>query len=318
MRALRLADIVDIDTYERIRSSYRARILDHKKLRRVSVGPRVSLVFEDRETLRYQILEMTRIERTTDPAKVQTEIDVYNDLIPGENELSATLFIEIPELDQVRSELDRLIGIDEHVALVIDSGAKNERQIPGRFDPHQLEEDRISAVHYLRFSLCAEEVERFEAGARASLRIDHPHYRHEAELCGETRASLLRDLRDATPELLDSSELSDVQAPAASPAAASPNVQVRKLSPLGSRTRVVVETKDRAATFLGADPALVSELMRVAQQIARELQSRAGGARIRMDAPVDGNGALRIEISAPAESFEAEPVERGQREPRGE
>ena len=111
-----------------------------------------------------------------------------------------------------------------------------------------------------------------------------------------------------------STELPRVQAPAVP----SPNVQVRKLSPLGSRTRVVVETKDRAATFLGADPALVSELMRVAQQIAHELQSRAGGGRIRMDAPVDAKGALRIELSAPAENSEAEPSERRRREPRGE
>jgi hypothetical protein len=315
MKALRLADVVDIDTYERIRAGYRGRILDHKDARRVAIGPRVSLAFEDRETLRYQILEMTRIERTIDPAKVQTEIDVYNGLIPGENELSATLFIEIPELDQIRAELDRLIGIDEHVALVLDSGQEDERPVPGHFDPSQLEEDRISAVHYLRFSLCPEAVERFEAGARVSLRIAHPHYRHEVELRPETRTSLLRDLRDATPELLNTSALPRADA-SAFPAVESSRLQVRKLPPLGTRSRVVVETKDRSATLLGAAPALLAELMRTAQQIARDLQSRAGGGRVRMDVPVDAPGALRIEVSAPDENIEAEPV--GQREPQGE
>ena len=100
------------------------------------------------------------------------------------------------------------------------------------------------------------------------------------------------------------------------PPVESSNLQVRKLPPLGARSRVVVETKDRSATLLGAAPALLAELMRAAQQIARDLQSRAGGGRVRMDVPVDSPGALRIELSAPDENLEAEPV--GQREPQGE
>ena len=342
MKALRLADIIDIDSYERIRPDYRPRILEHKRVRRVPVGPLVSVVFEDRETLRYQILEMTRVERTTDPAKVQIEIDVYNDLVPGENELSATLFIEIPELDQIRTELDRLIGIDSSVAVIVDAGSENETQAPGRFDERQLEEDRISAVHYLRFSLNAEQVERFEAGARVSLRISHPRYQHEAELCSATRASLLRDLRDATPVLLDPEEMKCSPAAAGTALVETPSVQARKLLPVGSRSRVVVETKDRAASLIGADPELISELVRVAQQVARELHARTGSCRIRMDAAADAKGALRIEVSSPSApnaearepsaetepsagmepsaetepSAEAEPSEGGRREPQ--
>jgi hypothetical protein len=314
MRGLCLADVVDIDTYEHIRPGYRARILDHKQPRRVSVGPCVSLVFEDRETLRYQILEMIRVERTTDPEKVQTEIDVYNDLMPGENELSATLFIEIPELDRIRSELDRLIGIDEAVSLVFDPGAENESCVPGRFDPSQLEADRISAVHYLRFSLRAHEVERFESGGRVGLRIDHPNYRHAVELDPATRASLLCDLRDATPELLDAAALPRAR----SRAATEPNegVRVRTLPALGSRTRMVVEARDPAATLATADPGLLSELMRTAREVARDLHARTGRCRIRMETRADAPGGLRIELSAPLQETEKAPSRPGRRDPK--
>jgi hypothetical protein len=135
------------------------------------------------------------VERIDDPGAVQRELDVYNELMPGEGELSATLFIEIPELSRIKEELDRLVGIDEHVSLVL-----GDEAVPARFDPKQREADRISAVQYIRFALGPEQRARFaDPAVPARLRIDHPAYRHEAPLPPAVRASLAADLRGDCP-----------------------------------------------------------------------------------------------------------------------
>ena len=107
---------MDLDRYEAVRPELRAAIIEHKRERRVPVGDRVTLVFEDRETLRWQVLEMARVEQIRDRDALQRELDVYNELVPGEDELSATLFVEIPDLERIRPELDRLIGQLEAVS----------------------------------------------------------------------------------------------------------------------------------------------------------------------------------------------------------
>ena len=152
MRPLRRDEIVDRERYEALRSDYREAVIAHKRRRRMAVGDRVTLVFEDRETLRFQVQEMLWVERISEPEKIQRELDVYNELMPADRELSATLFIEITDPGAVRPELDRLVGIDEHVALVLSEGKATET-IPAHFDPEQFEQDRISAVQYLRFPL---------------------------------------------------------------------------------------------------------------------------------------------------------------------
>ena len=113
MKPLSASDIAGLAEYEALRPAYREAVIAHKRPRRVPVGDKVTLVFEDRETLRFQIQEMLRIERTSRHQDVQHELDTYNELLPGERQLSATLFVEITDRDQIRSELDRLIGIDE-------------------------------------------------------------------------------------------------------------------------------------------------------------------------------------------------------------
>lgn len=202
MKPLELADLLDAESYERARPGYREAIIALKRRRRVAVGDRVSLVFESRETLRFQVQEMLRVERIRDPARIQRELDVYNELMPGPGELSATLFIEITERAQVRPELDRLVGIHEHVSLLL-GGPTEPLGIPGLFDPRQMEEDRISAVQYVRFHLDPEHVEALaRPDLPARIRIDHPNYQAEAELAGETRAELLDDLRGTESSLL--------------------------------------------------------------------------------------------------------------------
>ena len=307
MKPLRLDDILDIDAYERIRDAYRARVIEHKKARRVAVGPQVGLTFEDRETVRYQIQEMTRVERIRDPAKVQVEVDVYNDLVPAENELSATLFIEIPELGEIQPALDRLIGIDEHVSLELPREVREQgsERIQARFDARQMEEDRISAVHYVRFALSPAQSERWRAGSEVVLRIDHPHYAHETILEPPTRASLARDLAGETPVLLDP-DLRERARPAPSETLLETGrVRVRRVSAAGSPERIVVEPSGPRVSLAAAEPELLAELIQVVQAQANAMQARAGSARVRLDLQAGEPGRLAFEISALSASTSA-------------
>jgi hypothetical protein len=285
---LTLDDILELDRYELVREEYRARVLAHKRERRVAVGDKVTLLFEDRETVRYQIQEMARVERIRDPRKLEHEIEVYGELIPAPGELSATLFIEIGELTQVKPELDSLVGIDESVSIAI--GEEEEDSIRGRFDERQLEEDRISAVHYVRFPLSAAQRERFASGECVRIRIDHPNYRAEAKIGATTRASLLRDLCGETPLLLD---------PHAPPAGPERDVlletgRVRAYRPRRpiATEHVIVEACGTSASLLDADPELLAELMAVVQRFAREMTARTGGCRVATRASGEAGGGL--------------------------
>jgi hypothetical protein len=294
VETLCLDDILDIDAYERVRPQYRARILAHKKSRRVSVGPQVSLVFEDRETLRYQIQEMTRVEHTTDPEKVQIEVDVYNELIPGANELSATLFIEIPDLDEIQPALERLIGIDEHVSIVVGGG----ETIYARFDDRQMEQDRISAVHYIRFTLTDLQAAAFLNGESPRLRIDHPNYDHETSLDDATRASLAADLSGAGPSLLDTERAGSLSDALPDILLETQRVRARRLPAGDARERIVVEPLLAGVALSDAEPLLLAELFAVTQRLARDVQARAGKARVQLDLQTGDADQLRFEITA--------------------
>jgi hypothetical protein len=277
VRGIALDDILELERYELVRDEYRTRVLAHKRDRRVAVGEKVTMLFENRETVRYQIQEMVRVERIRDPEKIRDEIDAYSELIPRADELSATLFIEITELSEIKPELDRLVGIDGCVSIAIGEGDA-EDCVRGRFDERQLEEDRISAVHYVRFPFDADQRERFASAELVRVRIDHPNYRAEAEIGPATRASLLRDLRDETPELLD---------PAAAPAAPTRELLLeagrvrayRLARPLAAE-HVIVEPVEASSSFLSADPELLAESIAMVQRFAREITARAGGCRV--------------------------------------
>ncbi|MEZ4333710.1 MAG: DUF3501 family protein [Myxococcota bacterium] len=190
MRKLEPSEILDLTAYERIRPRFLEQIIEHKRPRRVQVGDALCFVFEDRRTVHFQIQEMTRAERTVDPKAIAEEVAVYNELVPEDDTLSATLMIEIPDRTRIRGELDRLIGIDEHVLL--DVGGETVR---AGFDPKQFEEERISAVQYVRFPLGPALAARFrDPSVPVALRVDHPNYRSETRIEGETRRALARDL----------------------------------------------------------------------------------------------------------------------------
>lgn len=191
MKRITRADIKGPALYAGFRDDLRKRIIEIKKPRRVIVGDRVSLVFENRHTLIFQIEEMLRAESLTRDDQIQAEIDVYNALMPTDDSLSATLFIELAPDADARKELDLLIGLDEHVLLHI-----GEHAIRADFEPGRSTSERISAVQYVRFPLGAgARAALLTAGTRLAIDIDHPQYRHRTELGEDSRASLAADYR---------------------------------------------------------------------------------------------------------------------------
>ena len=287
MKPLALAEIVDIDAYEPLRDAYRARVVAAKRARRMAVGDRVMLLFENRETVRFQVQEMLRVERIRAPEKVQHELDVYNELLPQGGDLSATLMIEITEPGAIRAELDRMLGIDACVFLVLGDAA-NAVRVRASFDTTQLEEDRISAVHYLRFPLSPEATARLRDPAfAAQIAIDHDHYRVAAALPHALRASLVADL-DADPAPLLVAALGT--------AVTQVRVRVRKPDQPQGRGHVVVEAVAEQASWFDADPALEAEVLAALKRCAREVTAAHGSCRVSCDVRAPG---LRWNVFAP-------------------
>ncbi len=209
-RMLTLDDISDLRAYEREREAYRRAVIEIKRRRRVAVGPILSLVFENRETMRSQIQEMARAERMVTDEQIQKELDIYNALIPEPGELSATLFIELTGEHALRDWLPRLVGIEHAVVLrlpeqdpareiggAVEALGEGEtvRAVPEAAHEEALTRPEITAsVHYIRFALTPAQVQRFAAGP-VTLAVDHPEYRAESVLSDEVRAELLTDLR---------------------------------------------------------------------------------------------------------------------------
>ena len=198
MQHIQLSEIKNLVEYEKARDMMRARVIELKKNRRVPVGDNLTFLFENRDTVLFQIQEMVRTERIVDEARIQDEVDAYNALIPGEDELSATLFIEIPELarmsnDEVRRTINRFQGLDrDSVWLQVDG-----LRVPARFESGHSKEEKMAAVHYVRFALPeAARAALGEAAADVRVIVEHPHYRAEAVLSAETRRSLREDLAD--------------------------------------------------------------------------------------------------------------------------
>jgi len=192
VKKLTLSNITPLSEYEKERAGFRRRIIALKALRRIAVGELITLVFENRDTVRFQIQEMTRAERLDDEAKIREELATYNELIPNDGELSATLFIEITEAGRIKELLDRLMGIDEPGRLWLELG---NARCDAIFEAGHSKEDKLSAVHYLRFQLTPEQQRRLgDHAVAARLVIEHPNYKASAELALETRRSLLDDL----------------------------------------------------------------------------------------------------------------------------
>lgn len=199
-RRLTLDDIADARAYERERDGFRARIIELKKTRRVPVGPVVSLVFENRDTIRFQIQEMVRAERILTDEGVQVELDTYNPLIPEPGELSASLYIELTSRAEMERWLPRLVGIERAVRIEITatgSDGSGPEIVPCQVDPSHAanltREEVTAAVHFVRFELTPAQIDMFGRGTVA-VAIDHPEYRERTVLSEPSRQSLAGDL----------------------------------------------------------------------------------------------------------------------------
>jgi hypothetical protein len=194
MSHLSHTDLYSLEEYARIRPEFRARVMQHKKTRRVPIGPNAALYFEDALTMQYQVQEMLRIERIFEPEGIQEELDVYNPLIPDGLNWKATFMIEFADEDERKAALAKMIGIDKAVWVQIE-GFDKVRPIANE-DLERETEDKTSAVHFMRFELNQEMVDALQGGAGLSMGIDHTVYNHTlTELDPAVRKSLLQDLQ---------------------------------------------------------------------------------------------------------------------------
>jgi hypothetical protein len=189
MDTITRSDIVSNETYEARRDAARQEVLAHKAIRRVDVGDLLTVMFETRETMIYQVQEMMRTERLSDEVAIGREIEVYNGLVPRRNQFSATVFIAVTTDEEVRLWLPRLIGVDECLALEFGGHTVAARSEPGRNRA-----DKTSAVHYIWFDFSPEEAAAFIAAPGAALVCSHEHYRQRREFARDSFVALRDDL----------------------------------------------------------------------------------------------------------------------------
>ena len=193
MDRLTVADLMSLEQYARERPAFRARVLEHKRHRKLAVGPNVTWSFEDRLTMQYQIQEMLRAERIFEPEGIREELAAYNPLIPDGSNWKATLLIEFTDVAERQRQLAQLIGLDDR-CWVQAQGHERVYAIADE-DLERETNEKTSAVHFLRFELTPSMVEAMKSGATLSLGVDHEHYRHDVSPLPEAvRESLAHDL----------------------------------------------------------------------------------------------------------------------------
>jgi len=191
MPAIARDSLLTLEAYAKERSAFRARVLAHKRNRIVHLGPHVTLLFEDELTIRYQIQEMLRIEKTFDEAGIQQEVDAYNPLVPDGSNLKATMLLEYEDADARHAALAQLRGIEDHVFMRV-AGFPVVQAIADE-DLDRENDDKTSAVHFVRFELTPAMIAAFKAATPVALTVDHPNYQAEvamiSPLVQETLAS---------------------------------------------------------------------------------------------------------------------------------
>ena len=194
MSQLTHSDLYSLEEYSRIRPEFRAKVMEHKKARRVPIGPNAALYFEDALTMQYQVQEMLRAERIFEPAGIEEELAAYNPLIPDGRNWKATFMIEYGDVDERRQALTQLKGVERQVWVRV-SGFDPVHAVADE-DLEREDEEKTSAVHFLRFELSAEMIDAVRGGADIAMGIDHPAYRVVIDaVTPQTRESLAHDLR---------------------------------------------------------------------------------------------------------------------------
>jgi hypothetical protein len=182
-----------LEHYSRIRNQFRAEVMAHKKLRRVALGENMTLIFEDEKTIRYQVQEMLRIEKTFEEEGIQDELDAYNPLIPDGRNFKCTMMIEYPDPEIRKVELRKLKGVEEKVYVQVE-GREKVWAIADE-DLERENEEKTSSVHFMRFELDEDMAAALKYGVALTIGVDHPAYSFKLDpVPAEIRASLVKDL----------------------------------------------------------------------------------------------------------------------------
>ncbi len=195
MKQIEFNELKNIIEYEKIRQDFRSKIIEMKNRRRLKVGELVTLTFENRYTVTFQIEEMMRVERIVDDEKIKAEVETYNELIPRENELSATLFVEVDDQSRIKPVLDSLVGMNkDSVYLRI-----GDRLVPAVFEEGHATDDRISAVQYIRFKLTPADTQAIaDPSVPVHVIIRHKGYSADAPMSREMREALHVDMTEGS------------------------------------------------------------------------------------------------------------------------
>ena len=185
--------LLTLEAYARERPAFRRRVLEHKKPRSVHVGEHVTLLFEDELTIRYQVQEMLRIEKTFEETGIQDELDAYNPLIPDGSNLKATMLIEYEDVDERKAALAAMKGIEDKVWVRVE-GCPRVDAVADE-DLERENDEKTSSVHFLRFELTKEMADALKYGMGLAIGVDHPAYRAAIDpVSAEIRAALVKDL----------------------------------------------------------------------------------------------------------------------------
>jgi hypothetical protein len=192
MAAVSRDSLMSLEAYAKSRKEFRARVIAHKRNRTLSLGGHVTLIFEDELTVRYQIQEMLRIEKTFEEEGIQDELDAYNPLVPDGTNLKATMMIEYDDPVVRKRELARLIGIEDRTYLQVD-GFDRVHAIADE-DLERENEEKTSSVHFLRFEFTPAMIDALKKGAALAVGIDHPNYPVRVdEVAPNVQAALVKD-----------------------------------------------------------------------------------------------------------------------------
>jgi Protein of unknown function (DUF3501) len=190
--ALNEGDLMSLEQYSKSREAFRTRVIEHKRARTVQVGPNMTWTFEDRLTIQYQVQEMLRIERIFESRGIRDELEAYNPLIPDGGNWKATMMIEFTDPAERALALARLRGVEDHCFVEVEG--EGRVYAVADEDLERDNEEKTSAVHWLRFELTPAMRESFRNGAVITAGVDHPEYGHEIKLSAESAAALARDL----------------------------------------------------------------------------------------------------------------------------
>ena len=193
MQKLTRDDLFSLEKYSDVRDEFRSKVLLHKRNRRLELGTNAALYFEDRLTMQYQVQEMLRIERIFEADGINEELEAYNPLIPDGSNWKATFMVEFPDIEERRAMLEQLVGIEDRVYVQV---GDNERVYAiADEDLDRADDNKTSAVHFLRFELPTEQVDALKGGAALTAGIDHEAYIVEiSPVADNIRESLLGDL----------------------------------------------------------------------------------------------------------------------------